>query len=133
MMVLFTILKGEKECGSLSWGGGEHSFFLVGVHSVGGTLLSSHHIGGKKEYSPPSSLYRAISPSIPPPLSLSLLQRTLFVLEALLRSDIPDILSFLDLILDELTTLTSSPHTSVKAKATKVCVCVCVCVCLLSD
>jgi len=54
------------------------------------------------------------------PISLFLLQRTLFVLEALLRSDIPDVFSFLDLTLDELNALTSSTHSSIKAKATKV-------------
>ena len=54
------------------------------------------------------------------PTSLFLLQRTLFVLEALLRSDIPDVFSFLDLTLDELNALTSSTHSSIKAKATKV-------------
>ena len=47
-------------------------------------------------------------------------QRTLFVIEALLRSDVPDVYSHLDLCLEELETLTSSEHSSVKAKATKV-------------
>lgn len=42
------------------------------------------------------------------------------MLEALLHSDVPDILSFLDLTLNELSGLTSSAHSSIKAKATKV-------------
>ena len=47
--------------------------------------------------------------------------RALFVIEALLRSDVPDVLSFLDLTLDEITLLSESPQNSVKSKATKVC------------
>lgn len=47
-------------------------------------------------------------------------QRTLFVIEALLRSDVPDIYSHFDLALEELNSLTSSENSSVKAKATKV-------------
>ena len=42
------------------------------------------------------------------------------MVEALLRSDIPDIFSFLDLILEELDSLTHSTNSSIKAKATKV-------------
>ena len=52
--------------------------------------------------------------------SFSFVQRTLFVIEALLRSDVPDIYSHLDLALEELNSLTSSDHSSIKAKATKV-------------
>ena len=47
-------------------------------------------------------------------------QRTLFVMEALMRSDVPDILSFLDLALDELVSLSESTQSSTKSKATKV-------------
>ena len=53
-------------------------------------------------------------------ISAYIYQRTLFVIEALLRSDVPDIYSYLDLMLEELNTLTSSEHSSIKAKATKV-------------
>ena len=42
------------------------------------------------------------------------------MIEALLRSDVPDIYSHLDLTLEELESLTSSEHSSIKAKATKV-------------
>lgn len=42
------------------------------------------------------------------------------MVEALLRSDVPDVYSHLDLTLEELNALTSSTHSSIKAKATKV-------------
>ncbi|XP_065898492.1 AP-4 complex accessory subunit tepsin-like [Dysidea avara] len=45
--------------------------------------------------------------------------RALFVLEAMLRSDIPSVESCLDLTLDELNTLCQSPQASIKSKATK--------------
>ena len=48
------------------------------------------------------------------------LQRTLFVMESLLRSDLPDILSHFDLVLQDLTDLMSSSNSSIKAKANKV-------------
>ena len=42
------------------------------------------------------------------------------MIEALLRSDVPDILSQLDLTLEEMSELSSSSHNSIKAKASKV-------------
>lgn len=48
------------------------------------------------------------------------LQRALFVIEALSRCAIPDILSHLDLVLEELTTLREASHSTIKTKATKV-------------
>ena len=60
---------------------------------------------------------------------LHTVQRTLFVVEAMLKSDIPDILSYLDLVLEELNGLTQSTNSSVKAKAKKVSVCVCLHLC----
>ena len=48
----------------------------------------------------------------------------------MLKSDIPDILSYLDLVLEELNGLTQSTNSSVRAKAKKVSVCVCVCICV---
>ena len=56
-------------------------------------------------------------------LSLSLFlssQKALFVVEGLARSDVPDILSYLDLLLDELNQLSSSTNASIKAKSIKV-------------
>ena len=55
------------------------------------------------------------------PLSLSLCaQRTLFVVEAMLKSDIPEVFSQMDLILQELHSLTTSTNTTIRAKAKKV-------------
>lgn len=48
------------------------------------------------------------------------LQKVLFVMESLLRSEVPDILSHFDLVLQDLTDLTSSPNSSINAKANKV-------------
>ena len=36
------------------------------------------------------------------------------------RSDIPDVLYYLDLTLEELSALSASPHSTIKAKATKI-------------
>ncbi len=47
-------------------------------------------------------------------------QRALVVIEALLRCDIPDILSHLDLVMEELTTLCGASHSTIKTKANKV-------------
>eukprot|EP00731_Ephydatia_muelleri_P028429 Em0020g73a len=45
--------------------------------------------------------------------------RSLFVVEALIRSDVPDVVSYLDLTLEALHTLSSSPNASIRSKATK--------------
>ncbi|XP_064406565.1 uncharacterized protein LOC135351492 isoform X2 [Halichondria panicea] len=46
--------------------------------------------------------------------------RALFVIEALSRSDLPDMLSYLDLVLEELSTLSQAPHTTIRTKANKI-------------
>ena len=52
--------------------------------------------------------------------SVLLFQRALFIMESLLRSDVPDVVSHFDVALQDLTDLTSSPNFSIKAKANKV-------------
>ena len=56
---------------------------------------------------------------LPPSLSVCA-QRTLFVVEAMLKSDIPEVFSQMDLILQELHSLTTSTNTTIRAKAKKV-------------
>ncbi|CAI8016848.1 hypothetical protein GBAR_LOCUS10307 [Geodia barretti] len=46
--------------------------------------------------------------------------RTLFVVEAMLKSDIPEVFSQMDLILQELHSLTTSTNTTIRAKAKKI-------------